>query len=327
MTEHSLFSLEALKAAERLVYSAMLPTPQYAWPRLEQLTGVRVWVKHENHTPIGAFKIRGGLVYMDALRRGDGRIHGVVSATRGNHGQSIALSAARAGLSATIYVPHGNSRDKSAAMRALGASLIEHGRDFDEARAAAERAAADRGLHYVHSFHPWLVTGVATYALELFNAVEALDAVYVPIGMGSGVCAVATVRDLLGLKTEVVGVVAKNAPAVAHSLARGQVVSSGSAATFADGMAVREPHPQAIEQMRRGVARVVAVSEEELADAARMMFDATHQVCEGAGAAGFAALFSERQRNAGKRVAVILSGGNIDRDKFRQLLSGEVPAP
>lgn len=319
------FTLAELEQTARLVGSVVAPTPQHAWPRLGARLGCRVWVKHENHTPTGAFKVRGGLVYLDRLRREEPNVRGILSATRGNHGQSISLASARAGIPATIYVPHGNSPDQNAAMRAFGAEVVEFGRDFDEARVEAARVAIERELHYIPSFHPDLVKGVATYSLELLRAVTGLDTVYVPIGMGSGICGMMAVRDLLGLRTEVVGVVAEEAPALALSFDAGTVISTPTAKTFADGIATRDPHPDALAAIRRGVARIVRVSEDEIAEAVRTYFDLTHQIAEGAGAAALAALTQEHERMAGKNVAVVLSGGNIERERFRILLDGGTP--
>lgn len=314
-----------LDAAASLIYQHMPPTPQYAWPLLAQRTGAEVWVKHENHTPTGAFKVRGGFVYIDALLRSGANVSGVISATRGNHGQSIALAARKAGLRAVIYAPVGNSVEKNAAMRAFGAELVEIGRDFDEARAEAMRAAAAEGLHMVPSFHRALVTGVATYAMELFAAAGKLDAVYVPIGLGSGCCGVITARDILGLDTEVIAVVSENAPAYALSVEQGRLVATNDARTFADGMAVRQPDPTALDMIRRGVSRVIRVSDDEVAAAIRAYYEDTHNLAEGAGAAPLAGLLQERQRMSGKRVGVILCGGNIDRALMRRVLSGETP--
>jgi threonine dehydratase len=321
-----MFTLAELEAAARLVHARMPPTPQYAWPLLARRAGCEVWVKHENHTPTGAFKVRGGITYMDALTRSGGAMAGVVSATRGNHGQSIALAARTAGLRAVIFVPYGNSVEKNAAMRAFGAELVEFGRDFDEARAEAGRAARAQGLHMVPSFHPDLVRGVASYALELFRGAPALDAVYVPIGLGSGICGVISARDALGLKTAVYGVVAERANAYALSLAAGRPVETDTAATFADGMAVRIPDPTALEVLRRGAAGIVEVAEAEIAAAIRAYYEDTHNLAEGAGAAPLAALLKDRQRWAGKRVGVILCGGNIDSAQYRRVLAGETPS-
>lgn len=311
-----IFSLQEIETAARIVYAAMPPTPQYAWPLLGERSGCEVWVKHENHTPTGAFKVRGGLVYFE--RNPPAR--GVISATRGNHGQSLAFAGRRAGIPVTIVVPHGNSVEKNAAMRALGAELIEHGRDFDEARPEAERLARERGLEMVPSFHRDLVLGVASYALELLRAVPALDTVYVPIGMGSGICGLIRTRDLLGLSTQVVGVQSERAPSYALSFAAGRVVTTESADTFADGMATRVPDPQAFEIIRAGAERIVTVSEDDIAAAMRAYFTDTHNIAEGAGAAPLAALLKERKAMRGRRVGVILSGGNIDLDLFQRVL-------
>ncbi len=321
-----MFDRHDLDDAARIVYAAMPPTAQYAWPLLEQETGVEVWVKHENHTPVGAFKVRGGLVHM-ARRKERGLTKGVITATRGNHGQSIPFAANRVGVAATIVVPFGNSPEKNAAMRALGAELIEAGSDFDAARDIALRMAGERDLDFVPSFHPDLVTGVATYAQELFQAAGALDAIYVPIGLGSGICGVIGMRDLMGLKTKVIGVVAEKAAAYLHSWEQGHPVATNSAASFADGMAVRIPNADAFGIIKRGAERIVAVSEDEIAAAMRTLYRATHNLAEGAGAAALAALVKERERMKGKRVAVILSGGNIDMDKFAAVVKGGTPAP
>ena len=321
------FRYPELDAAAQLVHRTMLPTPQYAWPRLAGVTGCEVWVKHENHTPTGAFKVRGGIVYLDALRKSGQRVDGVVTATRGNHGQSTAFSAARAGIPATIYVPHGNAADQNAAMRALGASVIEFGKDFDEARTECARVAEGRQLHCIPPFHRHLVTGVATYAFEFFQAVPDLDTVYVPIGMGSGICGMIAVRDVLGLTTEIVGVVARNAPAMALSFERGRPELTDTALTFADGLATRQPQEDALAVIRRGAARIVQLAEDEIANAMRVYFDTTHQIAEGAGAAALAALIQERGRMAGKKAGVVLSGCNVDASIYRQVLSGETPIP
>src|ERR1700754_4837150 len=318
-------TIEQLDQAAGLVYQVMAPTPQYAWPKLRTRIGCNVWVKHENHTPTGAFKVRGGLVYMDRLKRAQPGVPGIVTATRGNHGQSISFSAGRAGIPATIYVPHGNSPDQNASMSTFGARVVEFGKDFDEAKHEAHRVAAAENLHFIPSFHWDLVAGVASYALELFRAVAKLDAVYVGVGMGSGICGLITVRDLLGLKTEIIGVGAVNAPATALSFEAGKPVTTPTARTFADGIATREPMAEVIETIRRGAARFVKVTEDEMAHAMRVYFDDTHHVAEGAGAAPLAALLQERERMAGKTVGVILSGGNIERARFMQVLAGSTP--
>jgi threonine dehydratase len=320
------FDLQELERAAELVHRVVPATPQYAWPKLGRRAGCTAWVKHENHTPTGAFKVRGGLVYLDRLCRVDPKIRGVISATRGNHGQSIAFAAARAGVPATILVPRANSADQNSAIAAFGARVIEFGGDFDEAKHEAFRVADAQGLHFVPSFHADLVLGVASYALELFRSVRELDAVYVGVGMGSGIAGLIVVRDLLGLKTDIIGVSAANAPATALSFAAGRVITTPSAKTFADGLATREPHANAIAAICHGAARVVTVSEEAIAEAVRIYFDDTHQVAEGAGAAALAALLQERERMANKNVALVLSGGNIERARFERILGGHTPA-
>jgi threonine dehydratase len=322
----AMLTFSDLERAQSIVYQAMPPTPQYAWPLLSAETQCETWVKHENHTPVGAFKVRGGLVHM-RLRKERGETNGVITATRGNHGQSIPFAARREGIPATIVVPRGNSVEKNAAMRALGADLIEAGSDFDEARETAIRLGKERGLDMVASFHPELVMGVATYARELFHAAQDLDAVYVPIGLGSGICGVIGMRDLLGLRTKVIGVVSEKAAAYAHSFAQGKPVATNSAATFADGVAVRISHPDAVAIINRGAERIVEVSDDEIAEAMRLYYRTTHNLAEGAGAAPLAALMKERASMSGKRVGLILSGGNIDMAKFAAVLTGHTPPP
>ena len=321
-----LFTLDELAAAAAIVRAIMPPTPAYAWPLLAARTGATVIVKHENHTPTGAFKVRGGLVYVDALGRNGTKLHGLVTATRGNHGQSVTLAAARNGIPCVIVIPEGNSPEKNAAMEAFGGQLIVAGKDFDESRAVAMQMEREQGYHFVPSFHRDLVKGVATYALELFSIYADLDVAYVPIGMGSGICGMITVRDLLGLKTEIVGVVADNAPAFALSFDAGRPVPTNSARTFADGMACRDPQADAFAIIHAGAARIVRVSEDEIAEAIRLYHTATHNLAEGAGAAPLAALLKEKGRYAGKRVGLILSGGNIDMPVLAQILRGQTPA-
>ena len=310
-----------LDAAAALVHAAMPATPQFSWPLLNRRAGCEVWVKHENHTATGAFKIRGGIVMIDALKRADPGLPGVVSATRGNHGQSLAWSCRRYGVRAVIVVPFGNSRDKNAAMRAWGAELIEHGRDFDEAKEHAASLAREQGLVSIGPYHPELVAGVGSYALELFSAVADLDAVYVPIGCGSGISGLIAWRDALGLKTKIIGVVSANADCYARSWEAGKPVETASADTFADGMAVRVPVPAALEVIRAGAERIVRVSDEEVKAAVRHYYTDTHNLVEGAGAAPFAALLKDKERK-GDRFAVIASGGNIDRDAYVAALGG-----
>ena len=320
-----MFDLDGLEDARRTVARVMPPTPQYRWPSLCERVGCEVWVKHENHTPIGAFKVRGGVVLLEELHRAGRLPRRMVTATRGNHGQSIPFAARRFGIPVTVFVPRANSVEKNEAMVGWGAEVVTFGDDFDEARVEAARRADVEGAFVVPSFHPALICGVATYARELFEAVGDLDTVYVPIGMGSGICGVIRTRDLMGLRTEVVGVVAARAPAMARSVAAGRVVSTDSARTFADGMACRVPNEQALEVVRGGAARVVEVSEAEIAEAMRTLYRCTHNVAEGAGAAALAALCREASRQAGRRVAVVLSGGNVDADVFRSVLAGDVP--
>src|SRR5713101_5379689 len=309
-------SLESLELAASAVYRVVPPTPQICWPLLSERAGAEVWVKHENHSPVGAFKLRGGLVYMEELKVREPDITGVIAATRGNHGQSVTFAAARAGLRAVIVVPHGNSREKNAAMRAQGAELIEHGVDFQDAYEYAVQLATARNLHLVPSFDDALVRGVASYALELFRGAPKLDAVYVPIGMGSGICATIAVRDALGLSTEVIGVVATRAPAYALSFAAGRVVTNPIEDTIADGMACRTPDQEALEIMLKGASRIVTVDDDQIGAAMRHLFSDTHNAAEGAGAAALAGLLKEGAKMQGRRVAVILSGGNVDRDVF-----------
>ena len=312
-----MFDLAAYEAAAEVVYASMPATPQFAWPLLAARAGCRVFVKHENHTPTGAFKVRGGLVYCSHLPKGT---TGLISATRGNHGQSLAFAGGRLGLAVTILVPHGNSIETNAAMKALGAELVEHGRDYQEAKEEAYRRADERGLTIVPPFHRHLVLGVGTYALELFRAVPDLDTVYVPIGMGSGICGVIDVRDALGLTTRVVGVQAENAPSYALSFTAGRVVSTETADTIADGMATRIPDAEALEMIRRGAERIVTVSDDEIAAAMRAYYTDTHNLAEGAGAAPLAALLKERDAMRDKKVGLVLSGGNVDLALFGRLV-------
>jgi threonine dehydratase len=320
-----MFSLAELEGVVPLVRQSVPPTPQYAWPLLRERLGVEVVVKHENHTPIGAFKVRGGVVFFDRLKRQRPEVRGIISATRGNHGQSLAFAGARAGVAVTIVVPRGNSIEKNAAMRSFGAELMEYGRDFDEARERAVQIAAERGLEFAPSFHRDLVLGVATYAYELFTSISDLDTVYVPIGLGSGICGVIGTREALGRRTRIVGVVAESANAYSRSLAAGRIVPTNSAVTFADGMAVRTPDAAALEVIRRGADRVVEVSDDEIAEAIRIIYSATHNCAEGAGAAALAALVKERERLHSGSAAVILSGHNIDRAWMQTVLAGGTP--
>ncbi|WP_298110294.1 threonine dehydratase [Bradyrhizobium sp.] len=312
-----MFSLAELERAQEIVHAAMPPTPAYTWPLLAQRLAADVVVKHENHTPIGAFKVRGGIVYVERLKREQPQTAGIISATRGNHGQSLAFAAKRNRLPLTIYVPNGNSTEKNRAMKAFGAHLVEYGADFQESREEAERHAKREGLHIVPSFHRDLVLGVATYALELFRAAPDIDVLYVPIGQGSGICGCILARDLLGLKTEIVGVQSAEAPSYALSFAAGRVVSTNSSNTRADGLATRVPDSEAFEIIRNGASHIVQVSDDEIAAAIRAYWIDTHNLAEGAGAAALAAALREKTRLGGRRVGLILSGGNIDFELFR----------
>jgi len=313
--------LTDLESAAQVVYSAMDPTPQQRWPLLDTRCGCSVWVKHENHTPVGAFKIRGGLVYFDELRRTERNLKGVVAATRGNHGQSIGFAAARMGIRAAVVVPHGNGATKNAAMQALGVELIERGDDFQAALDASVEIAAERGWHQVPSFHPLLVRGVASYSLELFRAAPKLDVLYVPIGLGSGICGAISVRDALGLTTKIVGVVSSAAPAYARSLALGRLVSHDVTTRIADGIACRTPDETAFDIIQAGIDHVVEVTDDEVEAAMRALFSDTHNVVEGAGAASLAALLQERDRLAGHTAAIVLTGANVDPGPFARILA------
>jgi threonine dehydratase len=315
--------LKQLERAASIVYETMAPTPQYAWPLLKAQLGVEIWVKHENHTPIGAFKLRGGLTYFHDLAKRKDRPLGVISASRGNHGQSVGYAARHHGMSATIVVPHGNSVAKNAAMRALGVGLVEHGADFQAARERAMWIAQQRDLHMVPSFHPLLVQGVASYSLELLRAVPDLDVAYVPIGLGSGICGMIAAREALKLKTEIVGVVSELAPAYALSFEQKRAIEHPVSTRIADGIACRTPEPEALDILLQGMARVVRVTDDEVEEAMRLLYSATHNVAEGAGAAGLAAATKERDRLAGRKAAVILGGANVDRDVFARILSGK----
>ncbi|MCP5198703.1 MAG: threonine dehydratase [Gammaproteobacteria bacterium] len=314
------FELAELERAAQAVHEVLVPTPQLAWPLLAARLGCEAWVKHENHLPTGAFKVRGGLWFLACLQAAQPDCRGVVAATRGNHGQSIAFAAARLGLRAVIVVPHGNNPDKNRAMRALGAELVEAGEDFDAALAVAAQRAADEGLYALPSWHPVLVQGVASYALELFRGMPPPDVVYVPIGLGSGACGVIAARDALGLDCEVVGVVSVHADAYAQSFEQGQRVATTSADTLADGLAVRTPSVPALAYLQQGLARVVRVDDEAVLAAVRALLEDTHNLAEGAGAAPLAAALAERERNAGRRVALVLSGANLDRATLARAL-------
>jgi threonine dehydratase len=319
-----MFDLQQLERAKDIVGAAMPPTPAHQWPLLSERLGATAIVKHENHTPTGAFKVRGGLVYVDRLKRERPHTAGLISATTGNHGQSIAFAAGRYRVPVTIFVPHGNSVEKNRAMRAFGADLVEHGEDFQAAREEAGRRAKLDGLEFVPSFHPDLVLGVATYALELLRQAPDLDVLYVPIGQGSGICGCILARDLLGLTTEIVGVQSTEAPSYALSFAAGTVVRTNSSDTLADGIATRAPDADALEIIRKGASRIAQVTDDEMAAAMRAYWTDTHNLAEGAGAAALAAALQDKPKIRGKRVGLILSGGNIDFDLFNRWV---VPEP
>jgi threonine dehydratase len=321
-----MFDLRQLEHAQGIVSAAMPPTPAQAWPLLSERLGATAIVKHENHTPIGAFKVRGGLVYVDRLKRERPHTPGLISATRGNHGQSLAFAASRYRMPVTIFVPHGNSVEKNRAMRAFGADLVEHGEDFQSAREEAERRARLGGLEFVPSFHPDLVLGVATYALELLRKAPDLDVLYVPIGQGSGICGCILARDLLGLATEIVGVQSTEAPSYALSFGAGAVVTTESSHTLADGMATRVPDAGALTIIRKGASRIVQVTDDEIRVAIRAYWTDTHNLAEGAGAAPLAAALQEKPKIRGKRIGLILSGGNIDFDLFSRWVIPEAAA-
>jgi threonine dehydratase len=321
-------SLSQIREAQTVVYRHMPPTPQYTWPLInERLSiaanaGTEAWIKHENHTPVGAFKLRGALVYMDWLKQSQSALEGVVAATRGNHGQGVAMAARLAGMRAVIVVPHGNSKEKNRAMIAQGADLVEHGEDFQESLEFARHLAADMGFTMVDSFHERLVMGTATYALEFLESVPLLDTIYVPIGLGSSICGVSAARNALGLKTEIVGVVAEGSPSYSLSFAQRKVVEAPSRTAIADGLACRTPNPQAMEVIWANVARIVEVSDAEIASAMRALYEDTHNLAEGAGAAGLAGALKERPLIGGKRIGIVLTGGNVDRAAYAEVLTG-----
>ena len=316
-------SLDQIREAQALVYRSMPATPQYSWPLINTRFGAEAWIKHENHTPVGAFKLRGALVYLDWLKRSAGSLDGVVAATRGNFGQGVAMAARLMGLKAVVVVPFGNCREKNLGMLAQGAELVERGQDFQESLEFARGLAQDRGLHFVDSFNERLVLGTATYALEFFEGSPPLDAVYVPIGMGSSICGVTAARNALGLKTEIIGVVATECPAYALSFKRRELVEAPARSKIADGLACRTPDIRALEILWENVARVVEVTDAEIEDAMRAYYQDTHNLAEGAGAAAFAAALKEKNALQGKRIGVILTGGNVDRETFTAVLSGE----
>ncbi|HEY6227182.1 MAG TPA: threonine dehydratase [Verrucomicrobiae bacterium] len=312
-----------IDSAASIVNAVVPPTPQYSWPLLNQRAGSEVWVKHENHTPIGAFKIRGGIHYIARLVERERNVRGVILATRGNHGQAIAFAARRFGLKATIIVPRENSAEKNNAMRALGADLLEHGDDFQAALEHSKRLADDRGLAWVPSFHHDLVRGNAVSTLNFLQNTPPLARVYVPIGLGSGICAMLAAREALGLKCEIIGVASESAPAITLSFAARQLIAHPVSTRIADGLACSTPNPEALEYILHGVERIVSVSDDETESAMRAYFTDTHNVAEGAAATALAAALKEKTANAGAHIGLVFTGGNVDRPVFARILSRE----
>jgi len=317
-------TLAQIEEAQAIVYRHMPPTPQFTWPLINRRLGLEVWIKHENHTPVGAFKLRGALVYMDWLKQTQPALAGVVAATRGNHGQGVGMAARLLGLKAVIVVPHGNSKEKNTAMRAQGAELVEHGHDFQESLEYARTLAAERGYAMVDSFHERLVMGTSTYALEFFKGAPPLDAIYVPIGLGSSISGISAVRNALGLKTEIVGVVAERSPSYAMSFVQRKIVEAPSTTQIADGLACRLPNPDAMEIIWQNVARIVAVSDAEIVEAMRALYQDTHNLAEGAAAAALAGLEREASTQRGRRVGMVLTGANVDASLFVSVLTGDL---
>jgi len=320
LTATLLPTLDEIREGQKLIYSVMQPTPQISWPLVNQRLEAEVWVKHENHTPIGAFKARTAIVYAAELFRQSKGIHGLITATRGNHGQSVALAGQRFHTPVTIVVPFGNSTEKNAAMRAQGANLIEFGEDYQEAREYAKKLAQEQELHMVPPYHRDIVRGVASYWMELFSAQPQLDVVYVPIGMGSGICAGCAVRNGMGLKTRMIGVVSEGAPAYALSFEAGRKIEAPVSTQMADGMACRVPDDEALQIIAENVERIVRVTDDEIRYAMKMYFTATHNTVEGAGAASLAAALKEKSSLRGRRVGLIVSGGNVDHETFARVL-------
>ncbi len=315
-------TLPMIHDAQALLYRHMTPTPQYSWPLLNERLETEAWIKHENHTAVGAFKLRGALVYIDWLRQSQWELAGVVAATRGNHGQGVGMAARLMGIRAVIIVPHGNSKEKNRAMLAQGVELIEHGHDFQESLEFARTLAAERGFAMVDSFHERLVMGTATYALEFFQATPPLDRVYVPIGLGSSICGVSAARNALGLKTEIIGVVSAESPSYALSFSQRKVVESPSRTLIADGLACRLPNAHAMEAIWNNVSRIVEVTDAEIAEAMRVYYRDTHNLAEGAGAAALAAALKEKPQHDRRRIGIILTGGNVDAEMFSDVLNG-----
>lgn len=306
--------------ASKIIYKYMQPTPQYVWPLLSKRTGCEIWIKHENHAPTGAFKVRGGIIYMDELAKKNLGLKGIIAATKGNHGQSLAFAASRKKIKTIIVVPKGNSKEKNAAMEALGAKLIEHGEDFQQALEYAEQLSKEDDLHFIPSFDPILIKGVSTYSMELLTAAKNLDTVYVPIGLGSGICGMIAAREAMNLDTKIVGVVSKHAPAYALSFEKRAITKQPALTKLADGMACSTPVEQSLELIWKHVDRIIQVSDKEVANAMNIIFSDTHNIAEGSGATGLAALLQENEKMAGKKVGVIITGQNVDKDIYKEVL-------
>jgi threonine dehydratase len=319
-------SLDQIHEAQKLVYSHISPTPQYSWPLINERLGVEAWIKHENHTPVGAFKLRGALVYATWLKQAQPSLAGIVAATRGNFGQGVAMAARLLGLKSVVVVPQVNNLDQNRAIVAQGAELVEHGGDFQESLEFARTLATQRSFAFVESFHERLVWGTATYALEFFQGAPPLDRVYVPIGLGSSICGIVAVRNALRLQTEIVGVASAACPAITLSFRQRQLVEAPARTVIADGLACRRPNPSALEIIWANVARIVEVTDEEIADAMSIYYEDTHNVAEGAGASSLAAALKEKSDLHGKRIGIVLTGGNIDRETFAAVLNGEFQA-
>lgn len=315
-------TLAQIHEAQAVLYRHMPPTPQYSWPLINERLGTEAWIKHENHTPVGAFKLRGAIVYVQWLKQIRPQLTGVVAATRGNHGQGVAMAARLTGMNAVIVVPHNNSKEKNRAMIAQGAELIEYGHDFQESLEYAHTLAADRDLAMIDSFHERLVMGTATYALEFLVAAPPLERIYVPVGLGSSICGVAAARDALCQTTQIIGVVSSGSPSYSLSFTQHKVIDAPSQTLIADGLACRRPNPQAMEVIWSRVSRVVEVSDAEIAEAMRIYFQDTHNLAEGAGAAPLAAALKEQHQIKGKRVGLVLTGGNVDRELYNDVLTG-----
>lgn len=320
-------TLEQIQEAQNILYRYMPPTPQYSWPLINRRLGAEVWVKHENHTPVGAFKIRGAMLYMEWLTQTQPGLRGVIAATRGNHGQGVAMAARVHGVACVIVVPHGNSIEKNRAMVAQGAELVEHGQDFQESLEYARVLASDRGFVMVDSFHERLVMGTATYALEFLQSAPSMARVYVPIGLGSSICGVSAARNALGLTTEIVGVVASGSPSYARSFIERKVVEAPAQTAIADGLACRTPNSLAMEIIWQNVARILEVSDAEIEASMRALYQDTHNVAEGAAAAALAGALKEQDLNRGERIGIVLTGGNVDAHVFARVLAEETVQP